>query len=274
MLKQYPTLPNSSDNSQQLPAVPNNPQQSIPTVPNKLQHIPAAPNDPNTSKHLATILKQYIIDIAAIAALFRNMCHTRRAIIPPTLKNNDAAQPQNTYRKYSTQLPKIVKKRYQNGAEMEPERAPGPIFDTGALTDPSRIEFWMQNGTLRGAFSAPVWSRFRCCFSCIFRYPKKYQIGSQWVPKWSHFWNQFRHLSGKGPKSIFEDPYIENTAFSPPEGSQKTLKIDAETRYPTRYLKSTEMCSKMTPLGIPLATLFTPKNRTRKHAPKGDAQKS
>ena len=48
------------------------------------------------------------------------------------------------------------------------------------------------------------------------------------------------HLFRIGQKSIFEDPYIENAAFSLPRAAQNESKNDAKMGYPKRYPKSDE----------------------------------
>ena len=78
----------------------------------------------------------------------------------------------------------------------------------------------------------------------------------------------FWHLFGIGPKSIFEDPYIENTAFSLPEGSQNEVKIDVKMGTPKRTSQNTIKVPKVTPKGDPMGTVFAPKT-----VPKKDPQK-
>ena len=76
------------------------------------------------------------------------------------------------------------------------------------------------------------------------------------------------HIFRIGQKSIFEYPYIENTAFSLPEDSQNEVKIDVKMGTPKRTSQNTNKVPKVTPKGDPLGTIFAPKT-----VPKKDPQK-
>ena len=120
---------------------------------------------------------------------------------------------------------------------------------------------------------APFASLLGYLFSVFFWYPKKHDFGSQRVPKWKHFGGHFWYLFQIGRKSIFEDPYIENTAFSLPRAAQNESKNDAEMGYPERYPKSEKKCLKTTPLGHPLATERGTKKPSKKRPPKNTKKK-
>ena len=97
---------------------------------------------------------------------------------------------------------------------------------------------------------APFSSLLGYLFLCIFGYPKNHVF---WLPGYQNgtileilFWHLFRI----GPKSIFEDPYIENATLSLPRAAQNEVKNDAEMEYPKRYPRS-EKVPQNDPLGPP-----------------------
>ena len=55
---------------------------------------------------------------------------------------------------------------------------------------------------------------------------------------------------------IFDNPSIENQAFSYPEGSKNDSKIDAKMGTLKRMPKNSENVLKVTPTGDPLGTVF------------------
>ena len=115
---------------------------------------------------------------------------------------------------------------------------------------------------------APFSSLWGYLFLCIFGYPKKHVFCSQRVPKWRHFGGHFWYLFRIGRKSIFEDPYIENTAFSLPRAAQNESKNHAKMGYPKRHPKSEKKSLKTTPLGTTGGTTNAPQGGAQKHTRK------
>ena len=101
-------------------------------------------------------------------------------------------------------------------------------------------------------------------FLLLFGYPKSQPYGANRVPQWSHFGGQFCYLFQKGQISIFDNPYIENTAFSLPGRSQNEVNIDAKTGTLKRASQNTQKVPKVTPKGNPLGTVFPTKKGTKK----------
>ena len=131
---------------------------------------------------------------------------------------------------------------------MEPRRVPKhPILHRSPLCA-FLDRFWVP-------FGSHFWHRF-ChfwgTFFCVFLGTLKNTFSDSWGYQNGailevFFWHLFR----MGPKSIFEDPYIENTAFSLPRAAQNESKNGAKTGYPKRYPKSDENGTKSDSQRIP-----------------------